>query len=159
MQTDAINPTRPSRSFIRAPSSRAARHSGHGSATASASENKNLPAFVVLLSTSNTPINDQPLFSRLWGSGFLPSNYQGVRFRSGAEPVLFLQDPEGIDRSTRRMMLDGLEQLNRMRHETYGDPEIENAHRAIRDGVQDAIVGAGPDGLIHRARGHVQALR
>jgi hypothetical protein len=48
-----------------------------------------------------------------------------VRFRSGADPVLYLQDPDGIERSTRRIMLDGLEQLNRMRHETYGDPEIE----------------------------------
>ena len=125
MQTDAINHD-PAITFIHSGSQQPGRPSlGSWVSYGLGSENANLPAFVVLLSTSNTPINDQPLFSRLWGSGFLPSNYQGVRFRSGAEPVLYLQDPKGIDRSTRRMMLDGLEQLNRMRLQTYGDPEIE----------------------------------
>ena len=125
MKTDAINHD-PAITFIHSGSQQPGRPSlGSWVSYGLGSENQNLPAFVVLLSTSNTPINDQPLFSRLWGSGFLPSNYQGVRFRSGAEPVLFLRDPEGIDRSTRRMMLDGMEQLNHMRHETYGDPEIE----------------------------------
>ncbi len=125
MKTDAINHD-PAITFIHSGSQQPGRPSlGSWVSYGLGSENQNLPAFVVLLSTSNTPINDQPLFSRLWGSGFLPSNHQGVRFRSGAEPVLFLRDPEGIDRSTRRMMLDGMEQLNRMRHETYGDPEIE----------------------------------
>lgn len=125
MQTDAINHD-PAITFIHSGSQQPGRPSlGSWVSYGLGSENQNLPAFVVLLSTSNTPINDQPLFSRLWGSGFLPSSYQGVRFRSGADPVLYLQDPDGIERSTRRMMLDGLEQLNRLRHEAFGDPEIE----------------------------------
>jgi hypothetical protein len=65
------------------------------------------------------------LFSRLWGNGFLSSKYQGVRFRAGAEPVLYLDDPPGISRESRRRMLDSLGQLNKMWFESYGDPEIE----------------------------------
>lgn len=89
------------------------------------SENQNLPAFVVLVSQASALNIDQPLFSRLWGSGFLPSNYQGVKFRSSGDPVLFLSDPEGMDRTTRRRMLDSLEVLNKKSEEAYGDPEIE----------------------------------
>ena len=63
--------------------------------------------------------------SRLWGNAFLPSRYQGVRFRSGGGPVLYLADPPGIDRGTRRRLLDTVAQLNRIRHETFGDPEID----------------------------------
>jgi hypothetical protein len=65
------------------------------------------------------------LFSRLWGSGFLPSNYQGVKFRSSGDPVLFLSDPDGIDKATRRRMLDSVEKLNQINSQAYGDPEIE----------------------------------
>ena len=61
------------------------------------SENQNLPAFVVLISQASALNTDQPLFSRLWGSGFLPSKYQGVQFRSGGDPVLYLSNPPGID--------------------------------------------------------------
>ena len=89
------------------------------------SENQNLPAFVVLLSQANALNVDQPLFSRLWGSGFLPSNHQGVRFRSGSDPVLYLQDPPGIDKATRREMLDDVGKLNHIHAQAYGDPEIE----------------------------------
>jgi hypothetical protein len=89
------------------------------------SGNQNLPAFIVLLSTAHALNTDQPLFSRLWSSGFLPSNYQGVRLRGGATPVLYLDDPPGIDKTSRRQMLDALGRLNRMKHEAYGDPEIE----------------------------------
>jgi hypothetical protein len=89
------------------------------------SENQNLPAFVVLLSQAHAINTDQPLFSRLWASGFLPSSYQGVRFRTGSAPVLFLENPPGIDTTTRRQMLDAVAKLNTMRHEAYGDPEIE----------------------------------
>ncbi|MFN7829375.1 MAG: DUF1501 domain-containing protein [Acidobacteriota bacterium] len=89
------------------------------------SDNQNLPAFIVLLSTAHALNTDQPLFSRLWSSGFLPSNYQGVRLRGGATPVLYLDDPPGIDKTSRRQMLDALGKLNRMKHEAYGDPEIE----------------------------------
>ena len=72
------------------------------------SENQNLPAFVVLISQANALNRDQPLFTRLWSAGFLPSRYQGVRFRAGSDPVLFLANPEGIDADTRRSMLDTL---------------------------------------------------
>ncbi len=88
-------------------------------------ENANLPAFVVLISQSSALNTDQPLFSRLWSGGFLPSNYQGVLFRSGSDPVLYLSDPPGINRESRRRMLDGMEKLNRIKAEAYGDPEIE----------------------------------
>jgi hypothetical protein len=89
------------------------------------SENKNLPAFVVLLSQAHAINADQPLFSRLWASGFLPSSYQGVRFRAGSAPVLYLDDPPGISKTTRRQMLDGLAKLNAISRDAYGDPEIE----------------------------------
>ncbi len=89
------------------------------------SDNQNLPTFVVLLSQAHAINADQPLFSRLWGSGFLPSAYQGVRFGTGTEPVLYLDDPPGITGVTRRAMLDATRALNTMKHEVYGDPEIE----------------------------------
>ncbi len=89
------------------------------------SDNQNLPAFIVLLSTAHAINTDQPLFSRLWSSGFLPSSYQGVRLRGGATPVLYLDDPPGIDQPSRRQMLDALGKLNRMKHDAWGDPEIE----------------------------------
>lgn len=89
------------------------------------SENQNLPAFVVLISQANALNPDQPLFSRLWGNGFLPSKYQGVRFRSSGDPVLYLSNPPGISPVTRRRMLDGIDKLNQLLAEDYGDPEIE----------------------------------
>jgi uncharacterized protein (DUF1501 family) len=88
------------------------------------SENQNLPSFVVLLSQANALNRDQPLFSRLWASGFLPSKYQGVRFRASGDPVLFLANPDGIDANTRRNMLDAVAGLNHETEEAYGDPEI-----------------------------------
>lgn len=89
------------------------------------SENKNLPAFVVMISQKSGINVDQPLFSRLWSSGFLPSNYQGVKFRAGTDPVLFLNDPEGITPATRKNILDLSGQLNAKRAAELGDPEIE----------------------------------
>jgi hypothetical protein len=89
------------------------------------SENQNLPAFVVLLSQAHAINTDQPLFSRLWASGFLPSSFQGVRFRAGNAPVLFLEDPPGVSKTTRRQMLDAIAKLNTVTHNVYGDPEIE----------------------------------
>jgi hypothetical protein len=88
------------------------------------SENHNLPAYVVMISLASNGANDQPLFSRLWGSGFLPSEHQGVRFRSGSDPVLYLSNPPGVDETTRRRMLDGARQLNQLAEEAVGDPEI-----------------------------------
>jgi hypothetical protein len=85
------------------------------------SENDNLPAFVAMLSGRG----DQPLYDRLWGAGFLPSVHQGVRFRSGQDPVLYLNNPEGFSAGLRRKTLDHLGALNRMRLDVTGDPEIE----------------------------------
>ncbi|MSO24245.1 MAG: DUF1501 domain-containing protein, partial [Acidobacteria bacterium] len=89
------------------------------------SENQNLPAYVVLISQANALNTDQPLMSRLWGNGFLPSKYQGVKFRSGGDPVLYLSNPPGISQNRRRSMLDGLKELNEIRTAEFGDPEIE----------------------------------
>jgi len=85
------------------------------------SANENLPAFVVLISKDRI---DQPLYSRLWGNGFLPSIHQGVQFRSGGDPVLFLQNPDGFSRESRRRMLDRLAELHALQFEELGDPEI-----------------------------------
>jgi hypothetical protein len=89
------------------------------------SENQNLPAFVVMVSQANALNPDQPLFSRLWGSGFLSSRYQGVKFRASGDPVLYLSNPPGVSSPTRRRMLDGVAKLNRLLAEKYGDPEID----------------------------------
>ncbi len=88
------------------------------------SMNENLPAFVVLVSQGSGNLADQPLYDRLWGSGFLPTQHQGVKFRASGDPVLFLSNPEGMDRETRRRLLDDLAKLNRMKFEETGDPEI-----------------------------------
>ncbi|TWT98692.1 DUF1501 domain-containing protein [Neorhodopirellula pilleata] len=87
------------------------------------SETQDLPSFVVLL-TKNTFHQAQPLYDRLWGSGFLPSKFQGVKFRSQGDPVLYLNDPTGRSRDDRRAMLDRLEKLNRIQEASIGDPEI-----------------------------------
>ncbi|MBI4905663.1 MAG: DUF1501 domain-containing protein [Acidobacteria bacterium] len=86
------------------------------------SENSDLPSFVVMI--SSTGKGDQPLYDRVWGSGFLPSRYQGVKFRSGGEPVLYLTNPEGMPADGRRRFLDDLAKLNQMQVEENGDPEI-----------------------------------
>lgn len=98
------------------------------------SENSNLPAFVVLLSRGKG--NIQPLASRVWGSAFLPSEHQGVQFRGGTDPVLYLKDQDGLDSLSRRKMLDVLAELNQQQLKAFGDPEIsarisqyEMAHR------------------------------
>ena len=88
------------------------------------SDNSNLPSFIVMISQGSGNKTDQPIFSRLWGSGFIPSQHQGVRFRSGDDPVLYLSNPPGIDAETRRRMLDGVGQLNQLALESFGDPEI-----------------------------------
>ena len=87
------------------------------------SENRNLPGFVVLLSRGRG--GDQPLYSWLWGSGFLPSQHQGVPFRSGRDPVLYLSDPNGLDGGSRRRMLDALRELHQEQHERIMDPEVD----------------------------------
>ncbi len=87
------------------------------------SESENLPAFVAM-SSRGTGKGGQPLYDRLWGPGFLPSQYQGVKFRNQGAPVLDVYDPPGVDRGVRRKMLDQLNKLNELRHEQVGDPEI-----------------------------------
>jgi hypothetical protein len=89
------------------------------------SENKNLPSFVVLISRGSAARPADPLYARLWGSGFLPSNHQGVSFRSSGDPVLYLSNPRGIDEATRRDQLDAIGALNRAQLERHIDPEIE----------------------------------
>ena len=87
------------------------------------SENQDLPGYVVMLSQGTGKNPGQPLFSRLWGSGYLPSNHQGVQLRPGKNPVLYLANPNGIDAAARRKMLDDLAQLNALLQEVTGDPE------------------------------------
>ncbi|SPE37121.1 conserved exported hypothetical protein [Candidatus Sulfopaludibacter sp. SbA3] len=87
-------------------------------------ETDDLPAFVVMISRGTGRKVDQPLYDRLWGSGFLPTAYQGVKFRSEGDPVLYLSNPPGIDRSQRRSMLDDISRLNEINEEQFGDPEI-----------------------------------
>ena len=87
------------------------------------SDNHNLPTFIVLVSKNGS--KDQPLYARLWGNGFLPSKHQGVQFRSGKDPVLFLNNPEGYDGKDRKEMLDYLSKLNQLQNEAYGDPEVD----------------------------------
>ncbi len=83
-------------------------------------ENNNLPAFVVMISGSG----GQSLQSRYWGNGFLPSSHQGVQFRAQGDPVLFVSNPPGLNRPTRRRMLDSVQALNRLQYQSIRDPEI-----------------------------------
>ncbi len=129
VNTDAINHD-PAITFIQTGSQQPGRPSiGSWISYGIGSENENLPAFVVLLSQAHAINTDQPLFSRLWSSGFLPSSHQGVRFRSGANPVLFLQNAPGISAETRRHMLDASAEINRIHAQQYGDPEIQTRIR------------------------------
>lgn len=89
------------------------------------SENSDLPAFVVLLSDGSAARPADPLHARLWGSAFLSSNHQGVKLRSGTDPVLYLSNPPGISTNSRRRMLDGLRKLNQRHFDAVGDPEIQ----------------------------------
>src|SRR5882672_10966148 len=88
------------------------------------SENKDLPAFVVMISQGTGNPNDQPLYDRLWGSGFLPTKYQGVKFRSLGDPVLHLSNPKGFDDGARRRFVEDLGKLDQLSLEEFGDPEI-----------------------------------
>ncbi len=85
--------------------------------------NEDLPAFVVMTSSWSAKKDGQALYNRLWGSGFLPSKYQGVALRSKGDPVLYLSNPSGIDATTRRRMLDSLARLNEHTQAEFGDPE------------------------------------
>ncbi|MEL7160284.1 MAG: DUF1501 domain-containing protein, partial [Bacteroidota bacterium] len=124
MHTEAINHD-PAITFFQTGSQQAGRPSiGSWMSYGLGSENDNLPAFTVLLSRGAQ--RPQPIYSRLWGNGFLPSLHQGVQFRSGKDPVLYLRDPKGIDANTRRRFLDELGRLNELRLQDFGDPEIQS---------------------------------
>ena len=120
MHTEAINHD-PAITFFQTGSQLAGRPSmGAWLSYGLGSENQDLPAFVAMVSGSG----GQPLYDRLWGSGFLPTRYQGVKFRSVGDPVLFLSNPPGINADVRRRILDDLAQLNRIKLAEFGDPEI-----------------------------------
>ena len=87
-------------------------------------ENRDLPSFVVLISRGSAVSPADPLYARLWGSGFLPSNHQGIGFRSSGDPVLYLSNPDGVGSGDRRHMLTALGKLNAMQHAETLDPEI-----------------------------------
>ncbi|MEQ1829308.1 MAG: DUF1501 domain-containing protein [Pirellula sp.] len=124
MNTEAINHD-PAITFIQTGSQQPGRPSmGSWLSYGLGSEADDLPAFVVMISHGTGKDSNQGLLDRLWGSGFLPSSHQGVKFRSGSEPVLYLNDPSGVDRNLRRTMLDGLAKLNELQQRQDGDPEI-----------------------------------
>jgi len=124
MHTEAINHD-PAITFMQTGSQQPGRPSmGSWLSYGLGSEAEDLPAFVVMISHGTGKDANQGLLDRLWGSGFLPSNHQGVKFRSGSDPVLYLNDPSGIDRNLRRTMLDGLAKLNELQQKQDGDPEI-----------------------------------
>ncbi|HTA70043.1 MAG TPA: DUF1501 domain-containing protein [Bryobacteraceae bacterium] len=123
MFTEAINHD-PAVTFFQTGSQLAGRPSiGAWLAYGLGSESKDLPAFVVMVSAGSGN-GDQPLADRMWGSGFLPTKYQGVKFRSGGDPVLYLSNPAGFSQSDRRRFLDDLSKLNQIEIDKFGDPEI-----------------------------------
>jgi hypothetical protein len=89
------------------------------------SENEDLPAFVVLTPNWSSKANAQALFTRMWSSGFLPSRHNGVALRGKGDPVLFLENPAGVDKQARRDMLDALGKLNEQTWNRFGDPETQ----------------------------------
>ena len=124
MHTEAINHD-PAVTFFQTGAQLAGRPSiGAWLAYGLGSENRDLPAFVAMISQGTGNPGDQPLYDRLWGSGFLPSKYQGVKLRAIGDPVLNLSNPPGIDDATRRRTLDDLEALNQLKLRQQGDPEI-----------------------------------
>lgn len=124
MHTEAINHD-PAVTFFQTGAALAGRPSiGAWLAYGLGSENQDLPAFVVMVSQGTGNLADQPLYDRLWGSGFLPTKFQGVKFRSVGDPVLFLNNPPGLDAPTRRRQLDDLARLNQLQLNEFGDPEI-----------------------------------
>jgi hypothetical protein len=124
MHTEAINHD-PAITFFQTGSQQPGRPSiGSWLSYGLGSDNENLPTFMVLLSRGL--IRPQPIYSRLWGNGFLASMHQGVPLRSGKDPVLFINNPPGIDGNSRRNALNHLEELNQMRQSEFGDPEISS---------------------------------
>ncbi|MFS4456710.1 DUF1501 domain-containing protein [Maribacter sp. 2304DJ31-5] len=126
MYTEAINHD-PAVTFFQTGSQQPGRPSmGSWLSYGLGSENKNLPAFTVLLSRGSGRPNGQPLYTRLWGNGFLHSLHQGVQFRAAKDPVLYLNDPKGITKESKRAILDKLAQLNEKQFDEFGSPEIQS---------------------------------
>jgi uncharacterized protein (DUF1501 family) len=122
LYTEAINHD-PAITFFQTGSQTAGRPSiGSWLSYGLGSANQNLPTFCVLISQKRP---DQPLYSRLWGNGFLPSVHQGVQFRAGAAPVLYLENPPGVSATGRRKMLDRLRELHQMEYDAVLDPAIQ----------------------------------
>lgn len=122
MYTEAINHD-PALTFFQTGSQQGNRPSmGSWLSYGLGSENKNLPDFTVLLSRGIG--NGQGVYSKLWSNGFLDSIHQGVQFSKGEDPVLYLSDPDGMDRHDRREMLDNLSKMNQLSFNEFGDPEI-----------------------------------
>jgi hypothetical protein len=125
MNTDAINHD-PAITFLQTGSQQPGRPSiGAWLDYGLGSLNANLPSYMVMCSTPSSGPPDQGLLSRLWGSGFLPSRHQGVQLRGTSDPVLYLSDAPGINRERRRLMLDGLAELNGLQFAANQDPETE----------------------------------
>ena len=150
MHTEAINHD-PAITFFQTGSQQNGRPSiGSWISYGLGSDNKNLPSFCVLLSRGRD--GGQPLYAKLWGNGFLPSLHQGVQFRSGKDPVLYLNDPPGMKKTSRRRMLDHLKELHDIQYEKVMDPEInsriaqyEMAYR-MQASVPDTMdIGSEPD--------------
>ncbi len=150
MHTEAINHD-PAITFFQTGSQQNGRPSiGSWISYGLGSDNENLPAFCVLLSRGRE--GGQPLYAKLWGNGFLPSLHQGVQFRSGKDPVLYLNDPPGMKKTSRRRMLDYLKELHDIQYEKVMDPEInsriaqyEMAYR-MQASVPDTMdIGNEPD--------------
>ncbi len=106
------------------------------------SESRDLPAFVVFSSGIKGPSGGDSC----WGSGFLPTVYQGVQFRSSGDPVLYLSNPAGVDAELQRDSLDSLRKLNEMQLGVVGDPGDRHAHQLVRDGLPHAVQRSGGDG-------------
>ena len=163
MHTEAINHD-PAITFFQTGSQQPGRPSiGSWMSYGLGSLNDNLPSFIVLLSTGNGKPQPQPLYSRLWGNGFLSSLHQGVQFRSGKDPVLYLQNPEGVSKEERRKMLDHLAEINEAQEKSFGDSEIssrisnyEMAYRmqtSVPDVMDICLLYTSPsprDGLLSR---------
>lgn len=124
MYTEAINHD-PAITFFQTGSQIAGRPSmGAWLSYGLGNENEDLPAFVAMTSLGTGRPGGQPLYDRLWGSGFLPTTHQGVKLRGVGDPVLYLKDPAGVSRSLRRRMLDNLAAINQKKLDDFGDPEI-----------------------------------
>ena len=125
LDADAGDQPRPAITFFQTGFQQAGRPSmGAWASYGLGSESADLPAYVVMISQGSAKRDSQALYARLWGSGFLPSEHQGVKFRSSGDPVLYLSNPDGITAKRRRRILDLGQALNREHHERLGDPEI-----------------------------------